>query len=184
MKAESAAAAPSAQTSLSWDVNPARIPWSAQLSASVAADKARLDLGNSEDVAPGYSGLAMPMQIKYWVEMMVRIAKWESDWDPSCVFHEPAPLNEDSVGLLQLSYSDQAVYKFAPPIVEANGSLLDPLTNLRCGVEIMATLVSKDKVVSQTVGTTQEGAARYWSTMRPAGHLADVLAHARQSVGL
>jgi hypothetical protein len=172
------------QTSLSWDVDPSRLPWSTQLLASVSAAKSRLDLGNPEAEATGYGKLPATLQIKFWAEMLIQIAKWESDWDPKCVFHEPPPLNDDSVGLLQLSYSDQSVYKFKPPIVQAAGSLVDPLTNIRCGVQILATLLAKDGVVSQTVGGAQAGAGRYWSTMRAAEHLADILGHARQSVGL
>jgi hypothetical protein len=68
------------------------------------------------------------------------------DHDPNNVYHEPAPLNRDSVGLLQLSYSDQKMYEVEhlDPALE---SLKDPFVNIRCGVTILAHWMAKDEAL-------------------------------------
>ena len=77
-----------------------------------------------------------PRQIKFWAELFIAIARFESNWRPHEIFHEPPPLGVDSVGLLQLSYEDEPVYRLEH--LDRNvKSLEDPLVNLRCGVKIM-----------------------------------------------
>jgi hypothetical protein len=172
-------------SSLSWDSVPERIAWSAQLLASIAAFKEQLDQGNPEAFAPGYAALPPARQIKFWAELIVAIAKFESNWKPHTIFHEPPPLGVDSVGLLQLSYEDQPNHKLEPLDREAK-SLEDPLVNLRCGVKIMARLVSKDAVIASSEGNRHKGAARYWSVLRagPRHHLDEIRERAKAQVGL
>lgn len=168
---------------LSWDSNPDRAAWSAQLLASISASKAALDRGHPEGVAPGYSKLSPPHQIKWWAELVVKMAFFESDWNPHDVYHEPPPLGVDSVGLLQLSYEDEPIYHLEK-LDRALKSLEDPLVNLRCAIAILAALVSKDGVVAASVGDKHKGGARYWSVLRSGHHIDKILSHANTAVGL
>jgi len=170
---------------LSWDTVAERKAWSSQLLASIDTMKAELDRGQPDAFAPGYSTLAISDQIKFWAEFFVAIARFESNWKPHEIFHEPPPLGVDSVGLLQLSYEDEPVYHLER-LDRAGKSLEDPLVNLRCGVKIMSTLVAKDSVVAATVDGKHRGGARYWSVLRAGDrhHLAEIRGHATRSVGL
>jgi hypothetical protein len=71
-----------------------------------------------------------------------------------------------SVGLLQIAYEDDKEYHFDPPPDRAAKSLEDPATNLRCGVTILAQLVSRDGAVVGGKGNHSRGAARFWAVLR------------------
>ncbi|HEU4885972.1 MAG TPA: transglycosylase SLT domain-containing protein, partial [Longimicrobium sp.] len=129
------------------------------------------------------SQLAADQQLRFWGELIVAMAKFESGWKPDVIFHEPPPLGVDSVGLLQLSYEDQAGYKLEP-LDRARKSLEDPLVNLRCAVKIMAKLVKKDGVVARGAKKQSRGAARYWSVLREGHHVDEIKARVRQQLGL
>jgi Transglycosylase SLT domain len=168
---------------LAWDSRPERKAWSAQLLESVTSSKQELDRGNPEAFAAGYSALPASRQVKFWAELFVAIARFESGWKPHEVFHEPPPLGVDSIGLLQLSYEDEPVYHLEH-LDRNQKSLEDPLMNLRCGVKIMSTLVARDGVVATSVGGKHQGGARYWSVLRAGHHVDEIRAAARQAVGL
>jgi hypothetical protein len=180
-----APAAPASPVVLSWDNKTERMPWSNQLIACVSAKKAELDKGNADTFIAGYNGLAADMQVKFWAELLVAMAKFESGWNPHDIFQEPPPLTEDSVGLLQLSYGDQNNYPLEP-LNKATRSLEDPLVNLRSGVTIFAKLVAEDKVVTKGGGAKGDGASRYWSVLREGAkhHLAEIKALTKKNVGL
>ena len=96
---------------LSWETNhPERATWSAQLISSVQQYKAQLDAGNPEGFIPGYNKLTPVVQLKFWAELIVAMSKFESNWNPHDIYHEPPPLGVDSIGLLQLSYEDEDNY--------------------------------------------------------------------------
>ena len=170
-------------TMLTWDSRPERKAWSAQLLESVASAKQELDRGNPEQFASGYSGLSESQQIKFWAELFVAIARFESNWKPHEIFREPPPLGVDSVGLLQLSYEDEPVYQLEH-LDRSAASLEDPLVNLRCGVKIMSTLVAKDHVVAASDRGKHHGGARYWSVLRGGHHVDEIRKAARTAVGL
>lgn len=169
---------------LSWDNSPARKPWSEQLLISVAAAIPLLEQADADAFVAGYSGLAAPLRIKYWSELLVAIAWFESGWDPNNIYPEGPPLNVDSIGLLQLSYEDQQSYHLKEPLDPAKKSLRDPSINLRCGVDIFSHLLSRDKVVASQDGGKYKGAARYWSTIRQQEHLAEIQARVKAALGL
>jgi hypothetical protein len=172
-------------TTLTWDSAPERQAWSRQLLESIAAAKEPLDRGHPDEFAPGYATLPPSRQIKFWAELLVAIAHFESSWKPHEVFHEPPPLGVDSVGLLQLSYEDEPVHHLEH-LDRANRSLEDPLVNLRCGVKILSTLVARDAVVAATVAEKHRGGARYWSVVRAGDrhHLEKIRAMTKTAVGL
>jgi hypothetical protein len=173
--------------SLSWDNLPLRGEWSRKLIDLVSQHKPDLDQGNPDAFVSGYSTLlSETLQIKFWAELLVAVAKFESDWDPTNVFREPPPLRVNSIGLLQLSLKDQDGYQVSPRITDEN-ELKEPLLNLGWAVTIFAHLLARDAVVasgSGKPGDAARGAARYWSVLR-AGHKIDLIrALTKKNVGL
>jgi soluble lytic murein transglycosylase-like protein len=169
---------------LAWEIgHPERRAWSDELRRAVAASLPALE--QATDVsrfAPNYTALSPSRRIEVWAALFVAIARFESGYDPHNVYREP--FGQDSVGLLQLSYEDQAAYRLEPLDRRAK-SLEDPLVNLRCGVKILARLVRRDGLIA--AGTSLKdarGGARYWSTLWPGPrhHLADILAQTNRVV--
>jgi hypothetical protein len=160
---------------LSWETKPERRTWSAELITAVSTHLAELEAGNPEEFVAGYHALPAPGRLRYWGELVVAMAKFESGWKPDTIFHEPPPLGVDSVGLLQLSYEDQKFHKLER-LDRASRSLEDPLVNLRCGVVILSTLLARDGVVAGMADGKHRGGARYWSVLRsgPTHHLEDI----------
>jgi hypothetical protein len=150
---------------------------------SIALHKAELDRGNPDHFAPGYSGLSTSDQVRFWAELFVAIARFESSWKPHTIFHEPPPLGVDSVGLLQLSYEDEPNHHLEH-LDRAAKSLEDPLVNLRCGVKIMSNLVAKHGVVASSNGSQHRGGAAYWSVLRAGHKIDDIRKAAKTAVGL
>jgi hypothetical protein len=175
---------PSVPDSLSWDNVPQRKVWSQKLITSVNDNKIDLEKGNPDGFVLGYSTLPSDaLKIKFWAELLVAVAKFESDWNPNEVFHEPPPLTENSVGLLQLSLGDQNNYRLNPH-VDTEDDLKKPLVNLEWGVTIFAHWLSKDGVVASGSGNSSRGAAQYWSVLR-AGHKIDLIkALTKKNAGL
>lgn len=169
---------------LSWD-NAQRRPWSAELLRAVEARRGRLEAGNPDGFIAGYGGLADVDKTRFWAELVIAMARFESSWNPHTIYHEPPPLGVDSVGLLQLSYEDAAYYDLEPLSREAK-SLEDPLVNLRCGVEILAHLLTRDRVVATGRRSRSRGGARYWSVLQepPGHHRAEIRTHTAEALGL
>lgn len=151
---------------LSWDDSPQRIEWSRALVDAIRSRKADLDDGHPDDFIPGYAQLSAQDQVKFWAEFVIAIAKYESTWNPHARVMEPPPLNVESVGLLQIAYEDDRQYHFDPPPDREKKSLEDAATNLRCGVAILAQLVSHDGAVVGGKGDHSRGAARFWAVLR------------------
>ena len=175
--------APAIPNHLSWDTSAARQPWSAKLLSLVSQNLPALEAGKPNSFIAGYDTLSPAMKQKFWAELLVAMAKFESDWDPKNVFAEPPPLGVNSIGLLQLSKKDQDGYPVAPRIENEN-ALKEPLLNLGWGVTIFARLLGRDGVVATSNGNTHHGAARYWSVLR-AGHKIDLIkALTKKNVGI
>lgn len=174
-----------APLALSWDDDPARKPWSQALVAAVREHKDELDRGNPDAFIPGYAKLSPDAQVKFWAELVIAMAKYESNWNPHAHFKEPPPLNVVSLGLLQLSYEDGAQYHLEP-LDREHRALEDAQVNLRCGVTILAHLVARDGVVAAGSGDKSRGAARYWAVLRAgrSHHLAQIKALTRRAVGI
>ncbi|MEI9905964.1 MAG: transglycosylase SLT domain-containing protein [Asticcacaulis sp.] len=163
---------------LAWEDGSAeRAGWSAELRTQIANNLT--SLSKASDMAsfcPAYASLSKDQKVEVLANLMVGIARYESNYDPHTVYHEPPPLGVDSVGLFQLSYEDG--YSWCTLDRNAR-SLEDPVNNIRCAVPKMTRLVAKDKVLA--AGSTNAnalGLARYWSVMRlgPGHHIADIRA--------
>lgn len=170
---------------LSWDVKPQYKSWSAELLNAVTTRLESLEQGNPKQFIVGYSGLSADNKIKFWSEIIIAMIKFESDFNPHSIYHEPPPLGVDSIGLLQLSYEDRNLYHLEP-LDKNNKSLEDPLVNIRCGLTIFAHWMEKDRVVASGSGGSSRGSARYWSVMREGAnhHVAQIRSHAKNAVGL
>lgn len=159
---------------LAWeDGTPERAAWSAELRKQVANNLT--SLSKASDMAgfcPAYASLSNDQKVEVLADLMVGIARYESNYDPHQIYHEPPPLGVDSVGLFQLSYEDGFTWCM---LDRASKSLEDPLNNIRCAVPKMARLVAKDKVLAGgSTNANALGLARYWSVMRlGAGHHVD-----------
>ena len=144
-------------------LHPMRKQWSQQVVAAVQQHKSELDLGNPEGFVAGYSGLMPEGQIRFWCELLVAVAKFESGWNPNNVYHESD--GQDSVGLLQLSVFDQNNYHLTPP-VHSEQELKDPYLNIQWAVPILAHWTSRDRLIATGVANDNRGGARYWSVLR------------------
>lgn len=164
---------------LSWDENPTCAAWSEQLLNSIQQHIISLETGQPDNFIYGYSALSASNKLRFWAEFVIKIIAYESSFDPHCIYQEPYPLNELSVGLLQLSYSNKNSYHLEG-ISEENKSLEDPLINIRCGMIILAYWLEKDGVVAQNA----HGGARYWSVLREEHHLEDIRIYVKEIVGL
>jgi hypothetical protein len=149
---------------LSWESarHPERADWSRQLIASVTEHKTALDQGNPEAYLAGYSRLDAARQTKFWCELMIAMAQFESGWNPHSRYQEANGVY--SVGLFQLSYLNAADYHWEP-VSEERASLEDPLVNIRCATIVLSHLVAQDHVVA-TSEPRHMGGARYWSVLR------------------
>lgn len=177
---------PSVPNSLSWESadHPDRKDWSIKLTELAIQNRTQLEQGKPEAFIAGYNGLeSAALKNKFWAELLVAMAKFESGWNPTNVFNEPPPLTEKSIGLLQLSLGDQNNYTLNPHIQSEN-ELKKPLLNLEWGVTIFAHWLAKDGIVASGTGSNSRGAARYWSVLRT-GHKIDLIkALTKKSVGL
>lgn len=174
--------APDAVPVLVWEVNhPERQAWSKELILDFKAVLPSMNRAqDATDWCSRYEKLDPNDQAVVWATMAVKIAYYESSWDPNNVYHEPPSLGVDSIGLFQMSYSDSLPWCI---LNQGSNSLKDPLNNIKCAVNEMAKLVSKDGIIASG-WTTHAGAgqgkglARYWSTMwttqSSSGHIADI----------
>lgn len=152
---------------LSWDSVADRKTWSDELLAAVDTYLPELEKGKPNDYIAGYNGLSKAKKRIFWAELIISMAKYESNWDPHGIYHEPPPLSVDSIGLLQLSYEDETSYKFSVVLNREQKNLEDPLINLRCGVFILARWLAKDGTIAAgSTGRDARGGARYWSVLR------------------
>jgi hypothetical protein len=162
---------------LSWEKgHPERKAWSDQ--ARVTAGVVLREFDKAKDVSrfcPKYAELGAFNRLQFWAELVSVMAYFESGWKPTTVFKEPAPLNNESVGLLQLSTSDARNYASIPrcKAIATKAGLMDPLKNLDCGIRIMAHWIAKDGAITTP---QNRGASIYWSVLREKRKLPDVLA--------
>lgn len=158
---------------LAWEKNhKEREAWSQELLQQFKGNLGSFD--NANDLAsfcPKYKSLDSDHKAFVLGTMAVAVALYESSYNPNSIFHEPPPLGIDSVGLFQLSYED----KFPWCVMQkAQKTLENPRVNIECAVPEMAKLVSRDGVLSGGSKGAWKGMARYWSTMRPSGKLAQI----------
>lgn len=171
---------------LDWDVNhPERKAWSdfvynliqGQLFDTFdrALDATRL--------RPDYASLSKSQRSAVWAEMIVGLAKFESDYSPVARYTETTmgidPITNNQVvseGLLSLSYQDKQGYPFCQfdwskdkdlSPTDPTKTILQPLINLDAGVRIMARQI-------EHTGKVILSSDVYWSTLRDGGKYSKV----------
>ena len=129
------------------------IPASSPLTSLVPGDIAAF--------CPGYAGLSADGRADFWRALVTAIARPESDFRTDASLWELGNLNQFSIGLLQLSFTDRA----SGCDFNNEADLADPARNLACGARILNRLVSNDGVIGGG-SAENRGGARYWSTLR------------------
>jgi hypothetical protein len=104
---------------------------------------------------PGYDSATHRQKELCWLRVIGAIVKFESHFNPIDSFREPN--GNYSVGLFSLSPGECDNAK----TLEA---LRNPIANLTCGVLKLAQLIGETEFID---GPKHEGAAVYWSTLRP-----------------
>jgi hypothetical protein len=131
-----------------WRTHARRWTWDKSLEAAV--EKYAPHLKTIDPVCPSKSGEHIPLY-----DLLRAVVFAESSYNPLTVYRETS--GHDSIGLFQLSYSDQANYKF--PMID----LKDPEENIVAGVRILGHLtksIGKDPCAFYLAG------GRYWATLR------------------
>ena len=108
------------------------------------------------EFCPGYASANEHSREICWLRLIGAVAKFESGFNPNDKFLEAN--GNWSIGLLALSAHECAN---AP----TNEALRNPLKNLTCGIDMMASLIARDGFVAGPARA--RGAASYWSTLRP-----------------
>ena len=117
---------------------------------------------DASDFWSGYERADEAGRRQFWLMLISAVAKEESSFDPNCVYHEPPPLDEDSLGLMQLSVGDKSYGCDFPD----EAAVKDPRRNLLCAVRIIDELVQRAGRIGGDVAHRKAGAAAYWSTLR------------------
>jgi hypothetical protein len=163
---------------LAWESSgkPERTDWSSYVAGVNEEEFDRLDLAtDTENFCPNYKSLTHQQKINFWGQLIAGVAYFESGWSPTSRMKEPS-LGKDSVtgmsvyseGLLSLSYQDVRSYGFCDfdwtkdKDLESNDpkrTILNPYTNLDCGIRILANQISRSKAIVLSSGV-------YWSVLR------------------
>ena len=162
---------PQKPPTLSWEgaagEHPERKEWSTALVGYLnekfdSFDKAK----DSSFFCPKFSSLTHDQKVNVWAETLVWVAYYESGWNPKSASVDVGTQdNKDSwsIGLLQMSVTDQANYGF--PFGYSYNDLLLPAPNLRLGVAIMAKQIERRGAIV----LTKPDSAIYWSTIFKGG---------------
>lgn len=111
---------------------------------------------------PNYNRASAFEKNQFWIVMMASISAIESAFNPQTRYYE-APLNEWSEGLLQLSISNRKPSGGCAGI--NSRTILQPLPNLRCGLDIMERQIQGNQKRGRKRGSLFPNPAYYWSTL-------------------
>jgi hypothetical protein len=139
-----------------WSALANTLTWTKAVHMVVARDLAKFEKARDRELfCPGYAQANLAQRETCWVRLVSAVTQLESNFDPNSMYFES--FGVWSVGLMQLSKNECSN---APTIA----SLKDPVQNLICGTDKMATLIARYGYVTTPDGT--HGAAAYWSTLR------------------
>lgn len=118
-----------------------------KLNENIYIDSDTLYKNDVLKLCDNYYGLTKNQKISFWTLLVASIVKFESNFDPNCRFQEGASLDYVwSEGLMQLSYGDETRFTTIPLSTEKQ-NILDPETNLRSGVIILAKQLKTRKTI-------------------------------------
>lgn len=143
--------------SVAWGAAPVRRKWSDTVRAVVRRRFSEFNQAqDKEQFCPGYSTATQAQKENCFIAIIAAIAKFECNFRPALAFREPN--GKFSVGLLMLSENEC-------PNARSMAALKNPIQNLVCGANKMATLIARDNAINGPAHA--RGAAAYWSTLRP-----------------
>lgn len=162
---------PSQHPPADWDGKPGGREWTDSAHVAVVELGSELLTANPRDVrdyCPSYDRLNNEQRRAFWVYLLSRLARFESNHDPSVRFTESFNDSQGnpviSRGLLQISRESANGYGCA---IGEEAELHDPKINIRCGVRILKRWVAeRDGVIAARTNGEWRGAARYWSPFR------------------
>ncbi|HVK62779.1 MAG TPA: murein L,D-transpeptidase catalytic domain family protein [Bdellovibrionales bacterium] len=160
--------------------------WTGYVQDAVKAYGSALMAGPSDvtTFCPAYNSLSTQNKLNFWAQLIAAMAKYESGWNPVSRYTETTmgtdPVTGKQIvseGLLQLSYQDERNYSGVIPAgsgvcdfnytvdkalstSDIRRTILDPKTNLTCGVFILNRQAVRYNKLSITSGA-------YWSVLRP-----------------
>jgi len=146
-----------------WDGHPNGREWSSHVEMALGISQLPGFVpADVQQFWSGYEAADPAGRQEFWLMLISAIAKEESNFDPNCEYDEPPPLNQKSLGLMQLSYTDRSYGCDFPD----EQSVKDPRRNLTCAVRIMNRLILRDQRIGGDGAHRTAGAAAYWSTLR------------------
>jgi hypothetical protein len=154
-----------------WDRKPDGPEWTRFAHTAISELGSELLASNPRDVGdycPSYHRLNQDQRRAFWVYLLSRLARFESNQDPGVRYTESFDDSRGnpviSRGLLQISMESANGYGCG---IEDAMELHDPETNIRCGVRILNRWVAeRDGVIAARTDGGWRGAARYWSPFR------------------
>jgi hypothetical protein len=149
------------------------IPASSPLTSVVPVDFATF--------CPNYGGLDAEGRATFWRGLLLAMVGPESNFHTTTSLWEGGDLQQFSIGLLQLSYTDRRNYgcDFAN-----EADIADPARNLACGVRIMTRLVTQNTAIGTHSEGRWLGGARYWSVLRTTSDSRDDIVRATSSLAV
>lgn len=154
-KVEAAAASSVVVAKLSWNTKEERKAWSAALTESIETHWAVLKTApDLKRVCPKYESFSEAEKKNAWAELFVNVAYYESAWKPDTKYFEKT-MGYYSEGLYQLSVVDESWAKCGLTAT----TILEPITNIKCGVKIMARQITKKQNVFLSKGL-------YWAVIK------------------
>lgn len=118
---------------------------------------------------PNYANLHEMSKTMFWANLMVAMAKKESNYNPNTSYTENFSDSQGrlvvSRGLFQLSLESANQRAYGCGFKNA-GEIYDPLKNITCSVNILSHWVKKDNRIGEKVSGSWLGGARYWSVLR------------------
>lgn len=172
--------------SLSWDTKEERKAWTKHIEKMFSEEALFNSFDSAQDASrlcPNYLNLSRSEKVKVFSEFIVWVAYYESGWNPVSRMTETTmgtdPITKKQVaseGLLQLSYQDIQWAKFCKfdwskdktlADKDPSKTIMDPISNLDCGIRIMARQVDrKGKLILET--------GVYWAVIRDGGKYSKV----------
>lgn len=176
-------ASPSSDPALSWEAGHSeRAEWSKSVYKYL---RKYWSYDAASDVSffyPKWSTASGPTKLHAMAEMWVAIAYYESSWNPksaSVDVGKPDTRDTWSIGLLQMSVTDQGNYGFK--FGYTYDDLLTAAPNLELGIAIMQKQISRHGKLM--LNTTKDGL--YWEVMSPvnsSNHTKEIAARIQKAV--
>ncbi len=164
----------------SWEKgHPERSTWSSYIDSLIRNDllKEFDKASDAKTFCSRYDKLSEDQKSAFWTELISAIAFYESGWNSSSRYREPLGLdpvtkqNVYSEGLLQLSYQDRLNHPYCKfewgrdkdmKPDDPGKSILQPITNLDCGIRILGNQIMKKGRVIISKGA-------YWAVIKEGG---------------